>query len=924
MAGKQLYNQRKILKIHSSRLEKANWDLEITLKEAYGNEEVVSLGDSQLLGFIRVANGGVISLEEEDRIREIKKEIKRSLKEKVSKGNTSKLRNKIKELYEELDVAVFEPNYVSIQFENKKDFNRACKGFKINGENFVRCLGTTGGVKNNTVIFIAEKVSKEVNRRLNAGVGKKFKIVPAKYEAYKALSASGSTPVTTPKMLIIKDGATTVQDKAIRISDNGKGGFQVEHNVDYLVEGKEFCDGCGMMLPSYAKKVAEDMQLDYTPAGVNTRYLFNKGMLCQFDYIEFGEKIAHSYIVKDAWGAERDIRDYEVILTTNMVKCWSAYDSLEHYCKCAEEYGYQFRIAKVTPKALEESRNSNYQYLQSFEEFTDDDIVEFCKETVDDINGVIGESYEKALLFARGDCVKDKKDLDNTEQPWVKALAIDSRMIDDPYVKIKLNKMIEKKINDAKKGTIQMEGNYAIICGDLYGLCQAMFDIEPTGLLEHGEFYAHYWKEKSVDEILLFRSPMTSHNNIVKGKVSYNSEASYWFRYLTTMIVFNNKDLSMESLNGADFDSDAVISTNNPTLLKRYVEMLPIVCEQSSCPKTTISEAKLRKSNTDGFGNDVGSITNKVTAMFDVLAGFKKGSKEYEEVMTRILCGQAYQQESIDKIKGIKAKTMPKEWFDYKANRVNIDYATGEIMDTDKVVKEKEFRLRVMANKKPYFFIYNYPKLHQEYKTFMKNVKDECLFNFRMEYEELIKKAEYEEEELRFLEKVKMYSPVFHNPSVMNKICWYIEDCFKDVKLKVRDDSKFDYSIMKSNRRTDKEMVEQITVLYKQFKQMKVDFNKQRTSHSDKKVVFETLQDFEEEIRRMAREICPDEDMLCNIVLDLCYGNKKDKTFAWIISQDKILENLLEKNGGCYHYPMEHENGNIMWKGKKYLVQDIL
>ena len=33
------------------------------------------------------------------------------------------------------------------------------------------------------------------------------------------------------------------------------------------------------------------------------------------------------YIVKDAWGTERDLRDYDVILTTNMVKLWKAYKS---------------------------------------------------------------------------------------------------------------------------------------------------------------------------------------------------------------------------------------------------------------------------------------------------------------------------------------------------------------------------------------------------------------------------------------------------------------------------------------------------------------------------------------------------------------------------------------------------------------------
>jgi hypothetical protein len=351
--------------------------------------------------------------------------------------------------------------------------------------------------------------------------------------------------------------------------------------------------------------------------------------------------------------------------------------------------------------------------------------------------------------------------------------------------------------------------------------------------------------------------------------------------------------------------------------------MLPIVCEQSSCPKTLVTEAKLRKSNTDGFGNDVGSITNKVTAMFDVLAGFEKDSEEYEEVMRRILCGQAYQQESIDKIKGIKAKTMPKEWFDYKANKINVDYETGEVLDSDQLVWDKQFRLSVMANKKPYFFIYNYPKLYQEYRSFMKNVKDECLFTFRMTYDELLEKDSYTQDELEFLEKVKKYSPVFHNPSPMNRICWYIEDCFKDVKLKIKDNSNFDYTIMKSNRRVNKELIKEVEKLYKKFKQMKIDFSKQRSSHADKQTIFETIQDFEEEIRRLAREICPEEDMLCNIVLDLCYGGKKDKAFAWIVSRDRILENLLEKNDNCYHYPMEDLEGNIEWKGKKFLVKDI-
>ena len=114
--------------------------------------------------------------------------------------------------------------------------------------------------------------------------------------------------------------------------------------------------------------------------------------------------------------------------------------------------------------------------------------------------------------------------------------------------------------------------------------------------------------------------------------------------------------------------SDSVITTNNPIILKNTKDLQSIICEQRSIPKTRVTEALLRKSNKNGFGDAIGTYTNRITTMFDVLATLEKGSPEYNELMGRIIQGQAYQQEVIDKIKGIEAKAMPREWYDYKAN----------------------------------------------------------------------------------------------------------------------------------------------------------------------------------------------------------------------------------------------------------------
>lgn len=37
------------------------------------------------------------------------------------------------------------------------------------------------------------------------------------------------------------------------------------------------------------------------------------------------------------------------------------------------------------------------------------------------------------------------------------------KMMDDPFIKQKIHKMIRKRIEDSKKGVIQIKGNYSII-----------------------------------------------------------------------------------------------------------------------------------------------------------------------------------------------------------------------------------------------------------------------------------------------------------------------------------------------------------------------------------------------------------------------------------------------------------------------------
>ena len=557
--SKSITNQRLVFKIHSSDLRVHNWDYNLSVDYAIKNGMIVSLGDSITLRMIRRINNNNITDKE---ITETKKQLKKYRKKKD--------KNKISEINNKIIQQTLERDYLLIVFDSISDWNKAnSKKTKLmfNNKQYVRLIGTTGGIKNNTVVFVNKDIHEELNKKLNNGRNKDIKYIPAKFESYKALACSCSTEVTQPKkILIIKDGSKTIQDNVLRLSDDLKGGFNLEKEDNYTIE-KDFADGCGMISPKLAEQWAIDLGeyhyengtkvANYIPSGFNIRNFATKGMVGTFPYVLFGQdEMNGNYMVQDCWGNYVDIREVDLILTTNMFKLWESYNSCEEFIKNCNENGFKFCVSKILPNKLEEVRNMNYQFLQSYE-FSDEDIKELIKPTVDNIKSVIGvngkndNDYAKMLLFLKGINISEK-DFLNEELNYIKALMINKEMMKDPFIKQKIHNMIKKRIEDSKKGVIQVKGNYSIILGDLYALCESMYGLEPKGLLKANEFYSKTWLNKGVNEIIAFRAPMTIHNNIKKMKLVTNEKIEKYFKYINVCTIFNIYDTTMERLNGAD------------------------------------------------------------------------------------------------------------------------------------------------------------------------------------------------------------------------------------------------------------------------------------------------------------------------------------------------------------------------------------
>lgn len=900
--SKHLTSQRFVFKIHTSRLRRAKWNLSLTINQARENKELIALSESQMMRFIDELNN---ITNPEIHIADIKAQIKRLKLEK----NLSYSRPKIKKLYEELDKYQFKKDYVCVVIDNNKDYVKIYKnGFKVNGITYRRLLGTTGGVKNNTIVFVNEKLLPELKRRINNGRDMTKQFTPAKLEAYNALVCSSSTPVSMPNgIVVVHDCITRFKSDVIELDDTGLN----QPSMKYI-KGKDIelndSDGYGLALPPLMERWGEEIGEEFLLPGCVIRNSFCKGAVFPVDFQKFARE--HNVAtITDVWGNTYNIDEVELILTESMLKLWDSYSSIENYLENCEKNHYSFSITKSSEEELENARTMNYQFLQSYD-FTDEQIDELIAPTVNEIKDILSDDYRKTILYTKGIGLNERN-VQHLNSSFATALMIEPKMKDDPYVKSQLYTMIRKRIDDAKVGVLKVPANYSLVSGDPYSLCQSMFGLEVTGLLKAGQVYSKYWIDKGINKIVSFRAPMTSHNNIRLLNVVHNKEMDEFYKYMTTPTIFNSWDTCADAMNGFDKDGDCVINTSFPLLVDNTIELPAVVCVQRKAPKCIPTEDNIMQSNINSFGNAVGEVTNKITSMFEVQARYDKDSREYKILDYRIKCGQLYQQNQIDKTKGIEAKDMPDKWYNWISNKISKGKNSSE-------KKENWFNRKLIADKKPYFMQYIYPTEKSKLNEYIKKNNEKCIMRFRLTLDELLKKEKKTPEEEKFIYCYHQRMPLGTAPCTINKICWKIENVFDN--MQTTETNNFDYSILKSNAEYPNHLYLKIKKIYDKYRRdtsSYMQYAKSERIKSDERQMQKYI--FRENFKRQCLEKCPNEDILCNIVLDLCYSKSKySKQFAWDICGDIFIKNLLKRNNYMISYPSLDAKGDIEFGGLNF------
>ena len=91
---------------------------------------------------------------------------------------------------------------------------------------------------------------------------------------------------------------------------------------------------------------------------------------------------------------------------------------------------------------------------------------------------------------------------------------------------------------------------------------------------------------------------------------------------------------------------------------------------------------------------------------------------------------------------------------------------------------------------------------------------------------------------------------------------------------------------------------------------------KKNDSSKEERDVF--VSQLTEEFSNACSVVCPNAEVLANILVDICYTSNKNKSFAWDIAGEQIFNNVLKKNGNIIRYPIKDDSGDIEFCGNKF------
>ncbi len=445
---------------------------------------------------------------------------------------------------------------------------------------------TSAKAKLGQVIFINETLYEKAYDWLTIGLGTKMAHDNAKIvemSAYAPLTTStiiDTIPIPVEDILILND-----QDSHFRTLANI---VKAETYLDKEGNKKKKCivtqeetevkntiwDGMGIiestLLPDWVNGMALLRNHLFKMCGIRGHLqLFFKDW-CQnhgYDY--------ETHQVQDMFGNWHYLKDIKMITTDNAIK-WKKFIDLmggtlqsaySYWCNRIHADGDIWGIVKTDhPSKLGEYQQLSYQMINTLP-CTKEDVKEIAQTSIDYVE-LLKRNNDAFETFLR----KNANEVNHYEM-LADLYQQNPQFGNCKWFRQEKSEIIKAYVRRLRKGKIFVNGDNLTVFGNPYALLLYAvgedWQKDPTLQKETGVIQCYTNRFKDKEYLAAFRNPHNSPNNVCYMHNVYSDELQKYFQFSPNIIAINCIETDIQDrANGMDEDSDFMLVTNHPTIVK--------------------------------------------------------------------------------------------------------------------------------------------------------------------------------------------------------------------------------------------------------------------------------------------------------------------------------------------------------------------
>lgn len=438
-------------------------------------------------------------------------------------------------------------------------------GFLCNGEKYCRMKRSAGSARVGKCLFIKEPLFKPLLKFSSGGISLHYgqEVDLAAYEGYIALSSSSiidTLPIKPENILLIDDFNSVFREDVIETHDENGWLKTTEKNAEIT---NSIWDGQSLM----------DISLfgEYSKYGmVLLRNLMFKSCCfnCNIQQWFQDNNITDISQLNGKTRASR-IEDVKLITTPNSIK-YLKFDTWDHWL---DHLYPNFGVVKHDKKTHffgGRLVQTHYQLINTLQ-MSKDEVCEFLQESLDYAQ-MLRDRPEVVRYYIK---YPDINELEPFNQAMCSKydVAYHLMCINDNFIKTKyyqefLHDLLASYYKNLKNGHVYVNGNYSTLLGNPIEMLQQSIG-KFKGRSQIGIGNIHSTRFEYNKTLLASRSPHVTIGNIWLPNNKENKLIDRYFNLTNEIVCINSiGENVLQRLSGADFDSDAVMLTDNEFLLK--------------------------------------------------------------------------------------------------------------------------------------------------------------------------------------------------------------------------------------------------------------------------------------------------------------------------------------------------------------------